>query len=106
ESVRIGNGVEITLTDAGHILGSAHVLATLRENGRSLRFGVSGDVGPLDRPVVADPTPFDGVDHLQVESTYGEKDHGSQAETVRALEVILEKAHDDGGLVIIPAFAL
>jgi|SRR5262245_58251142 len=106
ETVGLGPGIRVTLTDAGHILGSAHVLAALAENGRSLRFGISGDVGAFDRPVVADPTPMSGLDHLQVESTYGDREHGSQEATVAALEKILEDVQARGGLVIVPAFAL
>jgi metallo-beta-lactamase family protein len=106
KTVPVRDGFEVTLTDAGHILGSAHVLATMREDGRTVRYGVSGDVGAHDRPVVSDPTPLPEVDHLQVESTYGERDHGAQQETVERLAQLLEEVHREGGLLIVPAFAL
>jgi metallo-beta-lactamase family protein len=102
----LGKGVEVSLTDAGHILGSAHVLATLREGGRTARFGVSGDVGLPHRPVVADPTPFDGVEYLQVESTYGDRDHRSPRESLAEFERIVEEAERGEGNVLVPAFAL
>ena len=75
EEASVGKGISIVLSDAGHILGSAHVLATLSEGERTVTFGLSGDVGSPGRPVVADPTPFRAADFLQVESTFGDRDH-------------------------------
>lgn len=94
------------LTDAGHILGSAHVLATLREAGREVVFGVSGDVGAPHRPVVADPTPFPVADYVQVESTYGDRDHKSPEASLAELLEVLESAVRGEGVVVVPAFAL
>jgi metallo-beta-lactamase family protein len=102
----IGEGCDVVLSDAGHILGSAHVLATLREGGRTVRFGISGDVGLPDRPVVADPTPFAGVEYLQVESTYGDRDHRPPAESLAEFERIVTEAEGGAGNVLVPAFAL
>jgi metallo-beta-lactamase family protein len=99
-------GVSVTLSDAGHVLGSAHVLATLREGGRTVRFGLSGDVGAPGRAVVADPTPFGDVDYLQVESTYGDREHRSYEESVRELAAILEEVEGGPGNALVPAFAI
>jgi metallo-beta-lactamase family protein len=106
QPVTVGPGVAVTLSDAGHILGSAHVLATLHEGGRTVAFGVSGDVGSPGRPVVADPTPFRALDYLQVESTYGDRDHKSPAESIEELDRILEQADGENGVVLVPAFSL
>ncbi len=106
ETLKIGPGIQVTLFDAGHILGSAHVLVTMTEGGRTLRFGISGDVGARDRPVVDDPHPFRAVDLLQVETTYGDRDHGPQDESVAELLRILETVEREGGIALVPAFAL
>ena len=98
--------VSIRLTDAGHILGSAHVLLTLTEGKRVVRFGISGDVGAPGHAVVADPTPFDGADYVQVESTYGDRDHREYGDSVKEFGAILEEADRGAGNVLIPAFAL
>ncbi len=37
---RVGDGAHVTLSDAGHILGSAHVAVRLQEGGRQVMFGV------------------------------------------------------------------
>ena len=104
--LKVSDGISVTLTDAGHILGSAHVLLTLREGGREVRFGISGDVGAHERPVVPDPTPFEHADLVQVESTYGDRDHRPPAESLKELQGVLEAALKDGGVVLVPAFAL
>lgn len=106
QPVKVADGVSVTLTDAGHILGSAHALLTLEEGGRTVRFGVSGDVGAHKRPVVPDPTPFEHADVVQVESTYGDREHRPPAESLKELQGVLEAAEKDGGVVLVPAFAL
>jgi metallo-beta-lactamase family protein len=105
-TIAVGQGISVTLSDAGHILGSAHVLAELRENGRTSLFGISGDIGAPGRPVVADPTPFRAVDFLQMEATYGNHDHRPLPESVAELEKILTRATEGDGVVLIPAFSL
>ena len=106
EAAAAGRGISVVLSDAGHILGSAHVLATMKEGGRTVAFGLSGDVGGPGRPVVADLTPFRSLDCLQVESTYGDRDHRPPEESVRELLAILEDAERGSGVVLIPAFSL
>jgi len=106
EERRVGPGASVTLSDAGHILGSAHVAVTLEEGSRRVLFGVSGDVGHKGRPVVADPTPFPQADFVQVESTYGDRDHRSGEASVEELLGILEGAVEHRGVVLVPAFAL
>ena len=103
---RVGPGASVTLSDAGHILGSAHAAVHLEADGRRVLFGVSGDVGCKGRPVVADPTPFPQADCVQVESTYGDRDHRSGEATVDELLGILERALEERGVVLVPAFAL
>jgi metallo-beta-lactamase family protein len=101
-----GEGASVTLSDAGHILGSAHVLLSLKEEGRTLDVGISGDVGCPGRPVVADPQPFRGCDVLQIESTYGERDHRPLKESVDALAEVLARTTEGEGVVLVPAFSL
>lgn len=92
------------LLDAGHILGSAHVLI----EGGGKRLLLSGDVGATGTPIVRDPTtrweaPFDAV---LIESTYGDRCHRSRAETLKEFGDLILDACDRKGMVIIPAFAI
>ena len=94
----LGNGVSVTFCDAGHILGSAQVVFDIREDGRKFRFLFSGDVGRGNDDILRDPVPLEAVDYLQVESTYGGRDH---APKVNAHEQVAQVI--DGGDVVVTA---
>lgn len=100
------DGVTATFRDAGHILGSAQVVLDIRENGRKFRFVFSGDIGRGNDEILRDPAPVDGVDILQVESTYGGRDHVSKpGATVKVGEWVKETLNRHGK-IIIPSFSV
>lgn len=96
------DGIEMTLRDAGHILGSA--IIELRAEGKTLVF--SGDLGMRGTPILRDPETVTQADLLLMESTYGDRNHRQRKETVAELGEILDAAWRDGGNVLIPAFAV
>jgi metallo-beta-lactamase family protein len=101
--VRAHASVRCRFRDAGHILGSSIVEIFL--NGCKLVF--SGDLGQPGRPIVNDPTPIDEADVLVVESTYGNREHKTLAQTVDELAYALnDTLRSRRGNVIIPAFAV
>ena len=95
-------GVELRYRDAGHILGSA--IVELWFDGRKLVF--SGDLGNSHSPLLEDPAVIGSADILLLESTYGDRNHRSHEETMREFREALDEAIDDGGNVLIPAFAV
>jgi metallo-beta-lactamase family protein len=95
-------GVDIAFRDAGHILGSS--IVELWADGRKLVF--SGDLGPKGTPILRDPETVREADLVLMESTYGDRDHRDRAATVSELGDILEHAWNEGGNVLIPAFAV
>lgn len=102
-------GVHLTLIDAGHMLGSAHVLLDIEdtETGRSQRLVFSGDIGRPDIPIIRDPVPIvDGTDILIMESTYGNRRHPPYPESEKELERIVNETVTRGGALLIPAFAV
>jgi len=99
-------GVRLTLRDAGHILGSATVEIDATENGTSRKLVFSGDLGPDHTPILRDPAPVPAADLVVMESTYGDRLHKSQQDTIAELASIFAAAHRDGGNVVIPAFAV
>ena len=100
-------GVRAQLRDAGHILGSASVELALSERGRECKLVVSGDIGQPGRPIVRDPAPIREADVLLLDSTYGNRDHKSLAQTLDELVQILNEALADGkGVILVPAFAV
>ncbi len=69
------DGVTVTFRDAGHILGAAQVVLDVREGERKFRWLFSGDIGRGDDEILRDPEPVENVDYLQIESTYGGREH-------------------------------
>jgi metallo-beta-lactamase family protein len=99
--VAIGNGVELTLRRAGHILGAA--TAELRMGEQTIVF--SGDVGRYDDVFMPDPEPIAAADYVVVESTYGNRLHPKH-DPMEALGAVIERTVRRGGTVVIPAFAV
>ncbi len=100
-----GSGYAV-LRDAGHILGSAIVVLELRERGRTLRLGFSGDLGRPHAPILRDPASVGDLDYLILESTYGDREHPSFEQAARAMANVIREAAERGGQVIVPAFAV
>ena len=99
-------GLRAEYRDAGHILGSATMALDVREGGRSVTLGFTGDVGRAERPILRDPQPMPDCDWLICESTYGGRTHEPpDAARDRLAKVVAETAAR-GGKVIIPAFAV
>ncbi len=99
-------GVRLRLHNAGHILGSASVELQGGEPGKVRTLIFSGDLGMRGMPILRDATPPSHADLVMLESTYGDRAHRPRAETLREIEEILRRAREDGGNVLIPAFAV
>lgn len=102
----IAEGVSIKLVDAGHILGAASVQMFVQDGERTVTIAFSGDVGPAGAPILRDPKTPTPADVVLLESTYGDRDHQSLAETENEFLSIVQIAQASGGKVIIPAFAV
>jgi metallo-beta-lactamase family protein len=98
------NDVEFTLQDAGHILGSSHVL--FKHANKHIVF--SGDIGSEKTPIIRDPFCKwqEGIDAIVIESTYGSRIHKDRTETIDEFERIVKKVIDQRGVLLIPAFAI
>lgn len=99
-------GVTVTFRDAGHILGSAQVVLDIRENGRAFRYLFSGDVGRGDDDILRDPAPVEEVDYLQIESTYGGREHSPKQNAAEHVGQLLRETLAKKGKVIIPSFSI
>lgn len=102
----IAKGVILTFRDAGHILGSAQVVLDIEEGGREFRFLFSGDVGRGNDEILRDPAPVQNVGFLQVEATYGGRDHSLKSDSVQELTRLINETVARSGKIIIPAFAV
>ena len=104
----IGDGVQVTFIDAGHILGSAQVILDLhdRATGEKKRLLFSGDVGRGHNDLLRDPDNATAIDTVIMESTYGGREHGMDTDSRERLCEILTQALKNRGKVLIPAFAV
>jgi metallo-beta-lactamase family protein len=106
QAVPVAPGVTVRYHDAGHILGSAIVAMDVEHGHGRTRLAFSGDLGNSETVLLRDPEPPPPADLLLLESTYGDRNHRSFAETREQLAGILAAAHEGGGNVVIPAFAV
>lgn len=102
----IAPGVTLTFRDAGHILGSAQVVLDVVEGSRKFRYLFSGDVGRGDDEILRDPEPVENVDFLQIESTYGARDHAMKTDSIAEFAKLINDTYARRGKIIIPAFSV
>jgi metallo-beta-lactamase family protein len=106
QSIPVADGVTAKYYEAGHMLGSTSIELTIQEKGRNTVVVFSGDLGPYEQPIVR---PFEQLPHADVvflESTYGNRNHRPYAETMIEFERIIQKAVEEKGKILIPAFAI
>ncbi|HLL95056.1 MAG TPA: MBL fold metallo-hydrolase [Spirosoma sp.] len=104
---RVADGVDVTFIPAGHLLGAAHVIINVEENGERKSICFSGDIGRKNYPLLVDPAPVPRVDYLICESTYGNRLHENQMSPEDALADIIQRTCIDiPGRLIIPSFSV
>ena len=102
-------GLRARWWNAGHMLGSASIELEFTEEGAApVRVLVSGDLGPDCAVFHRDPEGPEALDHVFLESTYGDEDkpcvdHAARRDKLAAL--VNEAVHPQGALLI-PAFAV
>lgn len=106
EPVQIGDGIEATFHDAGHILGSSMIKLTVSRHGEKRTLLFSGDVGRWDQPILRDPTLFEEADYVLTESTYGDRLHEDPKDIDEMLSDIIHSTRNAGGNIVIPSFAV
>lgn len=102
----VADGVMVRFRDAGHILGSAFVEMDIRERGQHHRLVFSGDIGRATLPIIRPPDPPELAETLIMESTYGDRDHPPQVDVERTLGRLVTQVAEQGGKILIPAFAV
>jgi len=105
--IPVTQNMKMTLLEAGHILGAASVVLDIQEGGRRIRLVFSGDIGRPGMPLLRDPQwPPADADYVVVESTYGNRLHGPNENIPTELAGVIQRAHAEGGNVVIPTFAV
>jgi metallo-beta-lactamase family protein len=103
--VKISDRVEIIYRNAGHLLGAAITEMFIQGNTQQKKIVFSGDLGRYRDPMLHQPTEINDADILFIESTYGNKDNPILDPTAE-LEVVVNRALSNEGVLLIPAFAV
>jgi metallo-beta-lactamase family protein len=106
DMVKLAEGVEIRLRDAGHILGASIVELWLEDNGQKEKIVFSGDLGQGNQPIVNNPTVIESADYVLLESTYGDRFHKGLSNRPEQLKKVIDDTMRRGGNLIIPSFAV
>ena len=106
QTVQLCEGVEVTFTDAGHLLGSASITMKLSESGVEKTIVFSGDIGNVNQPIIRDPQLLHAADYVVMESTYGDRNHAPVWSYTEELAELIDETLSRGGNVIIPSFAV
>ncbi|WP_332639985.1 MBL fold metallo-hydrolase [Brevundimonas sp.] len=101
-------GVQATWWPAGHLLGAASIQVQIGEGADSLNLLFSGDLGSGRQPFLPHPAGPVGVDHVILESTYGDRERIDLELAARrqALAEELRQARAAGGPLLLPTFAV
>lgn len=99
----LGDGIQVSFSDAGHLLGSAMVHLSFAD-GKTITF--TGDLGRKEIPILRDPAPVPPADLIISESTYGGRSHPGIELLAKDLGEAVNRTIQRGGRVLVPAFSL
>ena len=102
----VAPGVSVQLFEAGHILGSASIEMALDNSGVERVVVFSGDIGPRNAPILRDAACLTRADLVFLESTYGDRNHRSLAETVAEFRQLVSATVAQRGKILVPTFAV
>ncbi len=104
---RVADGVYLTFSNSGHMLGSAICSLEIEENGERKRIAYTGDIGRAESHILCPPQPFPQCDYLICESTYGDRLHTDMLATEEELLGVVDSTCVyKRGKLIIPSFSV
>ncbi len=106
ERVKLSKGIWAVFRNAGHILDSAMIEISFREEGRTKRVVFTGDLGNKNDIVMPFPDQIYKADALFIESTYGDRDHKNIKDTLKEFKEAVFQTLINRGNVLIPSFAI
>lgn len=104
---RLFDGVYLTFTNSGHMLGSAVCSFEIEEDGEVKRIAYTGDIGRAKSHILCSPQPFPQCDYLICESTYGDRLHDDAlVSEEELLGVVDSTCVYKKGKLLIPSFSV
>jgi metallo-beta-lactamase family protein len=101
QKVNLPGGCSMQFLNSGHILGSA--LVRIEREGKNIIF--TGDLGSGNSPLLHPIETITDAQYLVMESVYGDRVRGKDADRLDLLEDVIEEAAKQGGTLLIPAFS-
>ncbi|MEF2144440.1 MAG: MBL fold metallo-hydrolase [Desulfovibrionaceae bacterium] len=99
-------GLKVMFRDAGHILGSAFIRIEYQHGEKPTSLLFSGDLGRPEQLLVNNPAMPRTPDYLFLESTYGNRNHKDDSNSLDELAAAVAYSYSNGEKVVIPAFAV
>ncbi|RKF18738.1 MBL fold metallo-hydrolase [Alginatibacterium sediminis] len=107
QTLTIFSELQVRLSDAGHILGSAIIELWVTDQDIQKKLVFSGDLGREGMPILNDPVAIPEADLVLMESTYGNRTHRSWLDTITELKQIFAEAiRGSRGNILLPAFSV
>ncbi len=101
------DGVYLTFTNSGHMLGSAVCSLEIEEDGEKKRIAYTGDIGRAKSHILCSPVSFPQCDYLICESTYGDRLHEDVLVSEEELLGVVESTCVyKKGKLLIPSFSV
>lgn len=104
--IEVTKDIRVRFRDAGHILGSSIIEVWVSENDKETKIVFSGDLGNPPTPLLRPTEYIDDAHYVLVESVYGDRIHEDRQERKELLENAIEDTVTQGGVLMVPAFAL
>lgn len=105
KKIRLTDNVEVSFRNAGHILGAGLLEFYLTGNTQNKKIVFSGDLGREEDPIMYPPAKVSQADILLIESTYGDRNNPMD-KVEKELEEVTKFTVDNGGVLIVPSFAV
>lgn len=106
ELFEVAPGVRARFLNAGHVLGSAMIMAEIQTEKGLRRVLFTGDLGRREPLLMTPPSIPSHVDYLLTESTYGGRHHEPVSKGEKVMAEAVRRAFETGGRILIPSFAL
>lgn len=106
EAIKLTDGIELKMIDAGHILGSSILVVSVKEGKETKNFAFTGDLGNSPSPLLKNTEIPQNIDYLIMESVYGDRNHQNKEERRDLLKQYITEGITKNGTVIIPAFSI
>lgn len=102
EPVKLNDQLSVKFREAGHVLGSAVIEVSAEDK----KIVFSGDLGSGRMPILRKPAKIKEADYVIMESTYGDRLHETVQASKDMIEDVVEETIAQGGVLMIPSFAL